>query len=514
MSEKIGMVKNITTVSFFTLLSRISGLIRDSVMAYLFGAGYFSDAFNIAFTIPNLFRRLFAEGAMSIAFIPVFTEYKINYPEEESKKLYNSTFTYFTIILIFFTILGIIFSPFIVKLFAPGFSYEKLNLTINLNRLMFPYIFFIGVASFLSAILNIYKDFLAPSASPILLNISIILCAFFLSFIIKPQIYGAGIGVILGGFLQLILLPYFVKKKNVSLKIDFYKHPAMKKMLYLMVPSLFGIAVYQFNILISRALASLLPEGSVTYIYFSDRFLELPLGIFAVSIATVALPNLSAFNFDINKFRETYTFSLKLGFFVCIPAMIWLMVMRIPLISLLLQHGNFGIEDTLKAADVFFTASFGIWAVTGVRITVPAFYSMQDTKSPVIVAFFSFILNAGLSAFSVFFTNLGPMGLTLANSISSFFNFLLLVYLLRKKIKSINGTELIKSIIKILVASTVMAITIYPITKFSIWLTLEKNLLKSLYIGIALLGSSFLYISITYLLKLEEVEKFIKRIKK
>jgi putative peptidoglycan lipid II flippase len=517
MKNASSFVKDILSVSFYTFLSRIAGLIRDSVMAALFGAGLVSDAFNAAFVLPNMFRRLLAEGAMSIAFIPVFTEYQNTQTPEETKRLYNVTYTHFFVILLFVTILGTIFSPTIVKLFNHGFSAEKLALTDSLNRLMFSFIFFVGLNAFQVGIMNSLRQFNLPAAMPIVLNFCNIICALSLYHVLEKPIFGAAIGVIVGGILPIFILGAVLRRQGIKVGFAWdLGHPAVRKMLALMGPATFGIAVYQINLLVSQNLASRLSDGSVTYIYLSNRFLELPLGIFAVSISTVSLPNLAQYIAQKNfkEFCRTYSFSLILSFLVCIPAMIWLIVLRVPVFSCLLQRGSFSYHDTVMLGDVFLMASLGIWAVGGSRISVPAFYSMQNTRTPVIIAFFSFIINAALSAYAVLGTNLGAKGLTLANSVSSTFNFAVLIYCLQKQVGAIEGQRIIRTTVKILVASIIMGVSVYPVSCAAIWPTPGHIVAKGMLLGLAMLIGGLVFSGLAFILKIEGIAEVLAKLRR
>jgi len=514
-SEERTLTRHAGTVSGLTLLSRVAGLIRDMVFAFLFGAGKAADAFNIAFTIPNVFRRLLAEGALSIAFVPVFTEYKTTRSEEESRHLYNVTFTLFLIVLAVVTVIGVAASPALVRLFAPGFEDDKFALTVLLNRLVFPYLFFIGLTSLMIGILHTHRHFAAPAAAPVLLNAAIISAALLLSGVVEPPITAMAIGVLAGGLLEVLLQLPFVRLKGVRLRLRWDPaHRAVRKMLALMGPAAFGIAVYQINILVSRALASLLPEGSVTYIYYSDRFLELPLGVFAVAVATVALPSLSehASLKQMDKLKETLGFALRLTLFVCIPAMVWMAVCREPLIAALLQRGAFSHADTLATSQVFLMASLGIWAVAGIRNLVPAFYAMKDVKTPVAIAFVAFLVNAGAGLLLMW--PMGPSGLTLANTISSTLNVVLLVVFLRRKIGLLGGRKMLASIWRVLLASACAGAAAFPFSRMDVWGQDGHLGDKVLWLGLAGICGMVAFFIAAAILRVPELSVFFKRLRR
>jgi putative peptidoglycan lipid II flippase len=274
------------------------------------------------------------------------------------------------------------------------------------------------------------------------------------------------------------------------------------------------MAVYQINILVSRALASLLPEGSVTYIYYSDRFLELPLGIFAVAVATVALPSLSehAALQRLDKLKETLSFALRLTLFVCIPAMVWMAVCREPIIGTLLQRGRFTYIDTLATSNVFLAASMGIWAIAGIRNLVPAFYAMQDTKTPVAIAFVAFLVNAALAVSLMW--PMGAAGLTTANSVSAALNFTLLVIYLRRKIGPIGGRQVWSSAWRVLVASLCAGAAAYPFCRLEVWALNGHLGSKVLYLALAGLVGVVTYLMVAALLRVPELSVFIKRLRR
>jgi putative peptidoglycan lipid II flippase len=283
-------------------------------------------------------------------------------------------------------------------------------------------------------------------------------------------------------------------------------------MLRLMGPAVFGIAVYQINILVSRALASLLEEGSVTYIYYSDRFLELPLGVFAVAVATVALPSLSehASLQKMDKLKETLSFALRLTLFVCIPAMVWMAVCRVPLLSTLLQRGAFTPEDTLATSRVFLMASLGIWAVAGIRNVVPAFYAMNNVKTPVAIAFVAFLVNAGVGV--ILMWPMGPAGLTLANTVSSTLNVALLIFYLRKKIGPLGGKKVLNSVLRVSAASLCAGAAAFPFTCLALWTQTGHSLQKALHLGLAGLCGMAAFFLAAALLRVPELSAFFKRL--
>jgi putative peptidoglycan lipid II flippase len=507
MSDKHEIARSAGMIGFLTLLSRITGYIRDMVMAYFFGATAFTDAFWIAFRIPNLLRRLFAEGSLTISFIPVFTEMLEKKNKEDARKVSDIVFSILFTITIIISLLGIIFSPYIVKLFAYGFDKETFDLSVALNRIMFPYIFFISLTALSMGVLNSLRHFFAPAFSPVLLNISMILAIFALFRSFDLPIFSAAAGVILGGILQLLIQLPFLKASGFLFSFTAsLRDPAVKRIGLLLVPQLFGLAVYNLNLIVSSQYASFMPAGTISYLYFAERLTEFPLGIIAVSIATVLLPNLSRYisRGDYDKFHETYTFTLKLMLFILIPALAGLIALRVPICNLLYQRGEFTYEATVFTSQTLFGYCLGLWAVGGLRVTAPAFYAMQDTKTPVVIAFFAFLLNAALGFLLGFTLKLNHTGLALANSASSVFNFLTLIYLLERRTGDLKAGTIVTFCLKMIVVSAVMAVAAWKISTYADWTSSEFSVSKLAVLALSIGGSGIVFIVLTKLLKIEE----------
>ncbi|MCD6224319.1 MAG: murein biosynthesis integral membrane protein MurJ [Deltaproteobacteria bacterium] len=466
-SENKKVAKAAGVVGAATLLSRIFGFARDVVIAYFFGAGLSSDAFFVAFRIPNLLRRLFAEGSLSIAFIPVFSEYLANRGREEAFKMARSAMRLLSVILVLAALAGILLSPIIIRVIAPGFidSPEKLSITILLTRIMFPYIFFIGLVALSMGILNVLDHFAAPALAPVFLNFAMICSVFIISPHLENPIVGLAIGVIAGGILQLSLqIPFLIKKKFYFWKKTTFFHPGLKKIGLLMLPAIFGAAVYQINILIGTLLASLLPEGSVSYLYYADRLVQFPLGIFAIATATAVLPSLSrqAAANNMKDFKKTFTFAMKLVLFITIPSMIGLIVLREPIVALLFKRGAFSREAVRLTAFALLCYSTGLWAFSSVRIVVSTFYALQDTKTPAKMAVYSIIANLVLGIILM-----GPLahgGLALATALSSIFNLGLLLRVLKKKLGSLGWRSISVSACKTTLSSIIMGAIVWYVS--------------------------------------------------
>ena len=361
-------------VSSATFLSRILGLVREQVFAYLFGAGFATDAFIAAFRIPNLLRDLFAEGALSSAFIPVFTDHLTNQGKEKAWELANLVLNLLVITLCVIVILGIIFSPYIVQIIAPGFGKEagKQELTSLLSRIMFPFLLLVALAALVMGVLNTFRRFGIPALAPTMFNLGMIAGGIFLSPLFDPPIIGMALGVLLGGFGQFaIQLPTL---RRIGFKYRFkinLRHPGVKRILLLMAPATLGLASTQINIFVNTLIASLLPQGSVSYLNYSFRLMQFPIGVFGVAVATVTFPIISdyAAKKQTGELISTFSSSLKLVFFLTIPSAVFLAVASQPVISVLFQHGKFTYLDTVAASQALMFYCIGLFAYSSVRLT-------------------------------------------------------------------------------------------------------------------------------------------------
>ncbi len=434
------------------------------VIAALFGSGMVADAFFVAFRIPNLLRRLFAEGSLTIAFIPVFTEYLNKKSRAEALELARVTLTILSVILVFVSIAGILLAPWIVRIQAFGFgsSGAKYHLTVLLTRITFPYIFLISIVAFFMGVLNSLKRFAAPAAAPIFLNVGIIGGAVLISPHLTQPIVGVAVGVIIGGILQVVLQVPWAKKEGMILWPKWNPaHPALKRIGVLMLPAVFGSAVYQLNQFIGTLLASFLPEGSISWLYYADRIVQFPLGIFGIAISTAALPTLSehAALENISEFSKTLEHALRMVFFITFPALVGLLVLGQPIVRLIYQRGAFDIHASFMTYRALVFYSLGLWAFSGIRILVSAFYAMQDTKTPVMVAVCALFANLILSL-----ALMGPMkhaGLALSLSCASGIQFILLVVSLKRKAPHLVLSPVIGSVVKSSVASITMGLCLY-----------------------------------------------------
>lgn len=452
------------TVSGMTLVSRVFGFFRDMVIAMAFGSSPSADAFFVAFRIPNMQRRILAEGAMTAAFIPVFTETLTKKGESVAWKLAANLFNILILVLSSASLLILIFSPAVITVFAPGFIDEpgKFELTVKLTRCMAPYLFFIGLAAFCMGVLNTLKVFALPAAAPISQNISMILSILFISPLMDEPIMGLAIGVVVGGALQLFIqLPAVLKKGMPFEKTLNFKQKEVFKIARLMGPVILGIAVYELNIMIDTLIASLLPGGSISYLYYGNRLVQLPLGIFAVALGVALLPTLSgqAAKGNLKELVQTLGFSIRLILFITIPATLGLIILREPIINTLWERGEFLASTTDGTAIALLYYSIGLCAYSGIKIIAPAFYSLQDTKTPAKIGIYSMILNTVLNLLLM-----GPLqhgGLALATSIAALFNVALLIYYLRKRLGLMGGRKILRSTLKMALAALAMGIITY-----------------------------------------------------
>lgn len=465
MSSDVQVTKAAGIVGTCTTVTRFLGFLRDMVIASAFGTTMAADAYYVAFRIPNTLRRLVGEGALTVAFIPVFVEERQRH-EQAAWALANAVTTFLSLLLLVFTFLGIVFAPLVVRLIAPGFyaTPEKFELTVYLSRLTFPYIFFISLGALAMGILNSLRHFLSPALAPMMLNLSLIASVFVLCPRLTPPATGLAIGVLLGGVLQLLFQLPALFRRGFRYRINFdYHNPAVRKIGILLLPALFGLAVHQVSVFANTLLASFLPEGSVSYLYYAYRLVEFPLGIFGMAIATAVLPTMSTQSAkgEFEQLAGTLSFALRLMFFIMIPAMVGLIVLRVPIITLLFQRGEFTPEATQKTAQALLYYTLGLSAIAGVRIIVPVFYAMKDTLTPVKCGALSVVLNIGCSLLLM-----GPLqhsGLALATSVSSFFNLGLLVWLLRRRLGRIGWQEILRSVGKLLLASGVLGACCAPL---------------------------------------------------
>jgi putative peptidoglycan lipid II flippase len=447
-----------------TLLSRVLGLFRDILQAKFMGTGHSMDAFTIAYLIPNLLRRLTAEGAMTAAFIPVFTQIKKEKSKEELWKFANAFFFDLTLIMAGLMVLGIVLSPLLVRIISPGFGEVsgKWELTTVLTQIIFPYIFLISLAALSMAILNSFHKFFVPAFTPVLFNLAIITAALVFVDKVEEPAFVFAWGVVVGGILQLAIQVPFLWRNGMRFKFGLsFTHPAVRKVGKLMVPGLFGAGIIQINFTISRILATYLEEGSVSSLYYASRVQELTLGLFSIGLSIALLPTFSeqAVRRDIQGMKKTLVFSFKFILFITLPAMVGLLILHRPIIQVLLERGLFSGLSTAMTSQCLFYFAFGLPFISGVKILSPAFYSFKDIKTPVMVAFFVMITYIGLSL--ILMSPLRVSGIALALSLVSVLNFAALFFLLERKIGRIQKKEIVVSAVKSACSAAVMGVAVW-----------------------------------------------------
>jgi putative peptidoglycan lipid II flippase len=423
-------------VGVMTMLSRVLGLARDVVLANFFGASAGADAFFVAFKIPNFFRRLFAEGAFSQAFIPVLADYKTRNELEEVRTLLGSVAGVLGFILLVFTLLAVAGAPWLTALFAPGFVDDphKYALASEMLRITFPYLMLISLTAFAGAVLNSYGNFSIPAITPVLLNIVLISSALFLAPMFSEPVLGLAWGVLIAGALQLFFQLPFLLRMGLLPRLRFdYRHEGVRRIGRLMLPALFGVSVSQINLLLDTVLASFLQTGSVSWLYYSDRLVELPLGIFGIAIATVILPNLSAKHASASTkaFSSTLDWALRMVVLIGMPAAVALLVLAEPLITTLFHYGALQDRDVVMAAQSLRAYSLGLLAFMFVKVLAPGFFSRQDMKTPVKIGILAMVANMVLNLALIW--PLQHAGLALATALSSWLNAACLLWVLRKQ---------------------------------------------------------------------------------
>ena len=430
-------------VSAMTMLSRVLGLVRDIVLMNVFGAGKDFDTFVVAFRIPNFFRRLFAEGAFSQAFIPILTEYKTTKLHTEVQILISRVFGCLLLAMSTLTLIAMIAAPAILYLYAPGFHSDpvKFDLAVDMFRLTIPYLMFMSLTAFASSILNSYGSFASPAFSPVLLNLAMIAGAWLLTPYMAEPIMALGWAVVVAGVLQLAIQIPELWNKNLLIppKVDF-KHEGVDRILKLMLPALFGVSVTQINLLLNTIWASFMQDGSVSWLYSAERMTELPLGLIGVAIGTVILPSLSARHAeqDQAKFKSMIDWAAKIIMLVGIPASIALFMLSTPIIQALFQRGEFTLEDTRMTALALQCMSAGVISFMLIKVFAPGFYAQQDTKTPVRVGLMAVAANAILNVVFIGFFKLidwhaEHMALAMASSGSALVNAGMLYFYLHKR---------------------------------------------------------------------------------
>jgi len=502
------LVKAAGVIGVATFSSRILGFIRDMVLARLFGATAAADAFYVAFRIPSLLRELFAEGSMSAALIPVFTEYHSLKSKREAWELASAVFTTLLTIVTLVTLAGIVAAPWLVQWLAPGFhsSPDKLALTTMLARVMFPYLLFISLAAMAMGILNSVRAFAIPAYAALFLNVCIIGCAVFLSPHLEEPILGVAIGVVAGGAAQFVMQLPSLKARGLLFGFRFEPgHPGVRRIGRLIVPSLLGMSVTQVNLTISTILASFI-AGAPTYLFYGMRLIQFPLGIFGVALAMAILPTLSAqaSRGAMEELRTTLGFGLRMIVFIMFPAMLGLIVLRTPIVHVFFEHGTFTAHDTAETAMAVLCYAVGLWAFGGVRIIVAAFYSLQDTKTPAIAAAVAVAANVVLSL--LLMSPLGAAGLALATALAGMINGGILVAVLNRRLGGVEWGSVGRSAGRVVIACLPLLLSCLWVAGAQVWTHEGEWAAKSVMLAVAIGLSVSGYLGVHALMRSEELD--------
>jgi putative peptidoglycan lipid II flippase len=506
-------------ISAATFLSRILGLVREQVFAAQFGAGLAVDAFQVAFRVPNLLRDLFAEGAMSAAFVPTLTRVQEREGGEAALHLANLVINFLLVVVSGICVVGILGAPWIVRVLAPGFASVpgKLELTTQMTRIMTPYLLLVSLAAAVMGILNTRRIFFIPAVAPTMLNLALIAAGYLIApycprFGLQP-IVGMAIGALLGGLGQLLIQVPVLRSQGFRWQpIVSFHDPHVIRMVTLMTPAAIGLAAVQVNIFVSTFLASLLAQGSVSWLNYAYRLMQLPIGLFGVAVATVTLAEVSrhAAQKRMLEFKQTLSFSLRLVFLLTLPATAVLVVLAKPIIALLYQHGKFDANDTVETARALWAYAVGLSAFSAVRVMVPSFYSLGMARVPVTISFIT--IGATVLLNFALMIPLRHAGLALATSLGSVINFGLLIWMLRKRIGGIGEWRLLFSGLRILTAAVVAGL--------AAWLAagavehavgMERLMARAAVVGAGLAAAGVIYPLAGLLLGVEEIRVLIRR---
>ncbi len=516
----MNLFKSFFTISAFTLLSRITGLLREILVAKSFGASALTDAFNVAFRLPNLLRRLFAEGAFSQAFVPILAEYKSRQDRQNVKYLLDAVSICLFWILILTVIIGIIAAPILVIAIASGFNSQDstYQITVNLTRIMFPYIGFMSMVAFSSAILNSYNKFAIPAFTPVLLNISFIAFAM----IFSGNIYALGVAVFIGGFLQLVIqIPPLYKMgmlPKISLSYTQFKaslkFEGVKKIAKQMVPATMAVSTAQISLIINTNIASRLPSGSVSWLSYADRLMEFPTALLGVALSTILMSNLSKSmaNKDYTQYSQTLDWGLQFMLILTIPCALGLFLYGEALCASLFNYGKFKEFDVYMTSKALMSYGIGIIGLIAVKILAPGFYARQNIKTPVKIALAVLVLTQIMNM--IFVPYLAHSGLALSIGIGACINaLLLLISLIKTKsyISQFSPKNWIIFILKITIASFIIGLFMYYMNKHIDWIGMYKNpLLRITYLLASIFVMGIIYFVSLYLMKLD-IRKWLRK---
>ena len=431
----MNLLRAAATVGGMTLISRVLGFVRDTIVARVFGAGALTDAFFVAFKIPNLLRRLFAEGAFSQAFVPILAEYKNRRGHDETRLLIDHVASMLALILLIVSIIGVLAAPFIVYISAPGFaaSPEKFQTTVVLLQIIFPYIFFISLVALAAGILNTFGRFSVPAFTPALLNLAFIAGALFGAPYFDPPILALAWAVLLGGVAQLLFQVPFLLRLGLLPRLRLaWNHPGVWRIFHLMGPAVLGVSVAQISLLLNTIIASFLDSGSVSWLYYADRLMEFPTGLLGVALGTILLPSLAKHYADDtpDEYSRLLDWGLRLTLLLALPAAVALAALSLPLTTTLFGYGKFSDHDALMTQQALLAYSVGLLGLILVKVLAPGFYARQNIRTPVKIAIFTLVATQLMNL--AFYKPLQHAGLALAIGLGACINAGLLFYHLRK----------------------------------------------------------------------------------
>jgi putative peptidoglycan lipid II flippase len=503
-------------VSGMTLLSRILGLVRDVVFARYFGAGLIMDAFLVAQRIPNMLRRFFAEGAFSAGFVPVMARYKEQHSEDETRQYIDSMAGTFAVVLFVVTVLGVIGAPLLVLIVAPGFVSDggDFDLAAMMLRFTFPYLFFVSLTAFAGGIMNTYGRFGVPAFTPVVLNIVLIAAAIWVAPLLDQPVMALAYAVFVAGLLQLLLQLPFLARIGSLPRPRWQPHNAgVKRAFKLMLPAIFGSSVAQINVLLSGIIASLLPVGSISYLYYSDRLMEFPLGLFGIALATVTLPYLSRLwaNEDKREFSETLDWSMKLAVLIAVPAAGGLILLAEPLVVTLFYGGEFTARSVTMTVMALQAYAIGLVGFSFVKVLAPAFFAREDTRTPVRIGIIALLVNLALGVSSAWYLLsrgfAGPhVALAAATSFAAVLNALLLYRGLRKAGVLDHSAGWGALLLRIVVANAAMLALLLNISRSLDWWISAALAERLLWLSISVAAGAGAYFAVLVVLGLRPAQ--------
>jgi putative peptidoglycan lipid II flippase len=519
------VARNAGIISLAVMASRVLGLVRDQVFAILFGAGLQYDAFLTAFRIPNLLRDLFAEGALSAAFVTTFTQVLETKGEREAFQLSNRVATALIVVLGIVCIIGWIFAPSIVTLLAPGFFDVpgKAELTIHLTRIMIPFLLLIALAAKAMGILNARNNYGVPAIAPVFFNLGSIVAGLFLGFSAGPflglnPIEGMAFGTLVGGFLQFAVQWPSLRRAGFRYRpMLSLSDPGVRQIMRLMGPAVIGTAAVQINVFVNTNFASLIIDpatgavanGPVSWLSYAFRFMQFPIGVFGVAVATATLPPLSRSiaREDYTAFRQTLAHGLALVFLLCIPSAVGLAVLGRPIVALIFQHGRFTSFDTVQTANALAAYSIGLAGYAAVKVLSPAFYALNDARTPMLISLGSIAVNYVMN--SVLVGPFGHVGLAFSTSTVALVNALLLAIFMRRRLGRMEGARLASTVLRICIASLAMAAAAWFISAFALALPLHGTVLHLVTVAAAIAGAAVVFYLSCQALRIDELNEAI-----